>query len=657
VPENQSEKTSQVVAGNRDPNDRSHYGIPALLLALGLGSVAMLIGANWIRERLITEDIVYVRAAGEVQTRAAIAHLWVEELVTGDNVNPAEIWENIDRAQELLALIAGARDAAPLATRLLFDSEQTDEFELHSASARELFDRFETVSRERESGYASGLNVGIGSPFDVEYDALFAGLLAHLRSLENILKERLAHAERRASTIFRAMLVVWVLLVALAVVGIANHERKRREAQRALRESQAQLLQAQKMEAVGRLAGGIAHDINNHLAAITAQCELVKLAADPEDPVVPKMDAAINTATKSATLIKRLLAFSRRQPVVLQVVQVNKVLGGLESMLSRLIGEEIRLETRLTPDLWNITIDPSQLEQILLNLVVNARDAMPRGGSVRITTVNKTLSAAPARNGNGRANGNGNGNGHGHVNGHGHANGNGHAGGNGNVPRDYVVISVADTGTGIPPEIRDKIFEPFYTTKERGQGSGLGLATIDGIVRQNGGYIALESKIDEGSTFRIFLPRTFDDAGVQSDEVESEDLKVAQHDAGILLVEDNEELRESTYEILERLGYSIFTASHGDEALQLFLSHGDEIDMVVSDVIMPGMDGKQLADRLRQERPHLPILFVSGYTDEVVLDRGIDEHEFDFLAKPFSAASLVDKVELLLGSRAERTAS
>ena len=364
-----------------DPNIDSNRGwawIPASLLALGLGAVAMLTGSEWIRDNLISGRIDMVRAVGEVQTRTAIAHLWVEELVTGDDADRrSEIFENLAVSMKLMDFLLDA--SAPSANWLIEPRPDTDGQAI-TANTRDQVQRFADMSAERLDGFYAGEDVSVGSPIDIRYDKLFIEMLGSLRNMETVLKEELRLAQARANQLFRTILAVWTTLVSLAVFGIWSQERRRRLAEAALHASEAQLFQAQKMEAVGRLAGGIAHDINNLLGAITGQCELVKLRVGQET-TEERMDIILATANKSATLIRRLLAFGRQQPVVRETFDMNDSLVDLRGMLNSLVGDDIELELDLSAALWNIEMDRSQLEQIILNLTVNAREAMPSGAT------------------------------------------------------------------------------------------------------------------------------------------------------------------------------------------------------------------------------------------------------------------------------------
>ena len=287
-------------------------------------------------------------------------------------------------------------------------------------------------------------------------------------------------AERRALVVFAVLQGVWLAVVGLAAWGLQSRERHRRRAEAALLRSEAQLLQAQKMEAVGRLAGGLAHDINNYVTAITSQCELVRMKAPSGERVAQKMDLVIATAGKIAALVRRLLAFSRQQPVQPQVVDLNAVVEGLERMMRGLLGDDVQLETRLCDGLWRVEVDPSQVEQIVVNLLVNAREAMPTGGTVTIETANvgpghDDLRSSPLAR-----------------------------------PGEHVMLAVSDSGVDIPPELRGRLFEPFFTTKGGTSTSarGLGLATVYGIVQQNGGHVSVASEVAKGTAFKIYLPRT-----------------------------------------------------------------------------------------------------------------------------------------------------
>lgn len=604
----------------RDPREllskasRHWYWIPTAVLALGIASLAMLFGTNRITERLMVRDVALLSAVAEIQTDVAISHLWLEEHVSGDEVPVGEINQRIVESKERVASILGHDDGG---AGLDLETLEDPELRQRARSLRTRIDLFDGISRSRQYGLTRGEDVGIGSALDKQYDETFRLLLGDARFLEDRLRQRVELNQERSQILFRVILVAWVVIVSLAVVGMWTRERRRQLAEAALSESEAQLLQAQKMEAVGRLAGGIAHDVNNYVAAITAQCELVQRKATPGDRVSAKMASIIETAYKIASLTRRLLAFSRQLALQPEVVNLNRVVEGLEKMVRRLIGEDVHLETRLAAGLWYVKMDPAQLEQIIVNLLVNARDAMPTGGEVVLETSNlhladRDLTGLPDLR-----------------------------------PGEYVRLRVSDTGCGIAQEHVDKVFDPFFTTKQQSGNSGIGLSTVYGIVRQSGGAITVDSPPGRGATFRIYLPRCHEIPA--SESATDEEPAAAGGTETILLVEDNDELRIASRSVLESMGYQVLTAADGREALQVFRQDG-RVDLLISDVVMPGMSGKELLDRIQETHPDVRVLFVSGYTDNVILRHGIQEGEVHFLEKPFSSERLAVKIREILRS-------
>ncbi len=594
--------------------------MPVAVFALGVMSIGLLFVSNGIHDRFVARDMTLVCAIGQLQTEMAKSHLWMKEYVSGDGTNGDRIWQSLDGARKVTdAILFGGQIHGelqvdhPLKGRAL---------RTRAESIRAQIDEFEQIARERQRGYERGDDVGVGSALDMKHDDLFQGMSAEAKLLEGSIVKRVAENHGRARLLFNFILLAWVMIVGMAVTGLWTRERRRRLAEAALHRSEAQLLQAQKMEAVGRLAGGIAHDINNYLAAITAQCELIRMKSEEASKLARRMDSVIATSSKASALIKRLLAFSRRQPVQPQVVNLNRVVEGLGKMMVQPLGEDVRFETRLSPHLWNVKIDPAQLEQIIVNLLVNAREAMPTGGTVTARTARRVverddLHAQPALE-----------------------------------KGEYVELSVIDDGTGIAPEIRDKIFEPFFTTKEEAGRSGLGLATVYGIVKQNGGFIELESEVGKGTTFTILLPRC---QQAETKAIAQGALKPAQIGGleRILLVEDNDELRDSTQAVLEAMGYRVMVAANGEEALSICDNGGGEFDLLITDVVMPGMSGREVMDRLRERKKDINVIFISGYTDNVILRHGIKEGEFEFLQKPFSADSLASKIRQVMQRRVQ----
>jgi PAS domain S-box-containing protein len=388
---------------------------------------------------------------------------------------------------------------------------------------------------------------------------------------------------------------------------------------------EGQLRQAQKLESVGRLAGGVAHDFNNLLTVINGYSDFVLGALNPADPLYSQVQQIKKAGERAARLTSQLLAFSRKQVVEPKSLNLNAVVNDAHQMLQRLIGEDIELNTRLDPLLGPVMADRGQIDQVIMNLVVNARDAMPTGGKLEITTRNVELDPAmAAANPEAR-------------------------------PGKYALLSVHDTGTGIDDRTLPNIFEPFFTTKERGQGTGLGLSTAYGIIQQAGGWIDVQSELGRGATFQIYLPRA-DAASVRVAE-QQQTPEAARGGETILVVEDSDETRTLTTTILSSYGYNILEAANGTEALSVEEKYTGEIHLLLTDVIMPGMNGKELSEQLRLRRPGIRILFTSGYPADVISRRGVLEKEIAYLPKPFTPNSLAAKVrEILAGSHGCRHA-
>jgi signal transduction histidine kinase len=376
-----------------------------------------------------------------------------------------------------------------------------------------------------------------------------------------------------------------------------------------------QLRQAQKLEAVGRLAGGVAHEFNNLLTVITGYCQLILDRLDPADPQRGNAEEIKQAADRAAALTAQLLAFGRKALSAPSVLDLNALVRDSERALRSLLGQAVELVLDLGPGLGAVRLDPGQFHQVLLNLALNAREAMPQGGRLTVRTAAVTLDEADARQ---------------HPEGR---------------PGPYVLLAVTDTGRGIGADIRPHLFEPFFTTKGAGGGSGLGLATVYGIVRQSGGHIEVDSEPGRGTTFRIYLP------GVEATPPETAAAAAARGTATVLLVEDEDLVRNLVRYILQQEGFTVLEAADGLQALQLSEQHPEPIDLLVTDVLMPRMDGQELARRLRATRPHLPALFLSGYTGTPTPNRGFREGAGgNFLQKPFTPRALVHKVRELLGT-------
>ncbi|MEW5817515.1 MAG: ATP-binding protein, partial [Spirochaetota bacterium] len=495
-----------------------------------------------------------------------------------------------DRNAKDIYPLEGSGNAEMVRTKstLLIQTENFDEYE----------GRFPMLRSTFEAGYRSIMNVPLFSKGEI-----IGGLLLRSYKPFAYTDEDIRLAERIGSQIAGA---------------IANAqlytEHIQAEKERAILE--AQLRQSQKMEAIGQLAGGVAHDFNNLLTIIKGYSELSMMELKEEDPLKGNIDEIQNAADKAAGLTRQLLAFSRRQVLEAKVVDLNAVLTDLDKMLRRMIREDVELVTHLTEDLGSVKVDPGQIEQVVMNLAINARDAMVSGGKLTIETANAALDEEYARR---------------HV---------------AVIPGRYVMLSVSDTGVGMTPEVKERIFEPFFTTKEKGKGTGLGLSTVYGIVKQSGGNIWVYSELGRGTTFKIYLPRVDEPVEEIGKKAVPEELPAGNET--ILIVEDNEEVRKLAVRILEKQGYKLLIATQGNEALLLGEKHGKPIHLMLTDVVMPGMDGRELANRLKVHHPETRVLYMSGYTDDTIAHRGILEKGMNYIQKPFTVELLLRKVREVL---------
>jgi signal transduction histidine kinase len=462
---------------------RRPFLLPLTLLLVGLLSMLLMVLTRRFQEASVVGDLAALQAVGEIEAQAAIVHLWLEEFVSGDEeIALEEIARRLNRAGSLADLLTGRKvpsqvaDPASLEVNLLPMAES-----LHKSLAA-----FTEISNDRVLGVARGLDVGIGSDFDVETDRIFRRLLADVDLLQTTLRaERSAHAARDTRT-FRALLLGWTLLISATTWLLFERERRQLRAEVALRASESQLQRAQKLDAVGRLAGGLAHDIKNYLAAIRSQAELV-LRKSADEKVVGKMELVTGTVDRAAHLIDRLLAFSRRQPAARVELALNALVLNLVPVFEPTLSREVRLVLDLEPELWPIFADPAQLEQVIMNLLVNAQEAVGTAavgtaavgtaavgtaGTLRLRTRNR---------------------------------------GSALDQPGHVLLSVEDDGVGIAAEDLERIFEPFFTTKKREDGehehSGLGLATAYGIVKEHGGSLEVSSELGRGTIFEVALPR------------------------------------------------------------------------------------------------------------------------------------------------------
>jgi len=450
-----------------------------------------------------------------------------------------------------------------------------------------------------------------------------------LQALAYVIRERQPHAIEVRSYV-RAVLR-WIHLYARPeldpeggrVVGIIGAvkdvtERRRLEAEQA--KLQEQLQHAMKMEAIGRLAGGLAHDFNNLLTSIIGNVELAQLEAARAGPLADLLREVSKAAGSAADLTRRLLAFSRKQLIEPKVLSLNDLISDLERLLARIIGEDVALRFVPAPNLDPVRVDPGQFEQVIINLAVNARDAMPRGGRLTVETANAVLDEAGAASLDA-------------------------------TPGKYVMLAMTDTGTGISEEAQAHLFEPFFTTKPRGRGTGLGLASIYGAVKQAGGAVGFSTEAGKGTTFRLYLPCA-DDAGERWTRERSADSLPPGRET-VLLVEDEPTVRNLAQKILSRLGYHVLAAGDGREAIALAEQHRETIDLLFTDIVMPGMSGRDLALRMARTHPKTKVLYTSGYAAEVIGHHGVLDDGIHFIGKPYTPQELASKLRDVLGHERE----
>jgi PAS domain S-box-containing protein len=460
------------------------------------------------------------------------------------------------------------------------------------------------------------IGANVADFLDTESQAVFAAILVELAQT---LAPRLFVLKLKS----RDQAGRWIEWSGVAADGVLQAVGRdvtaEREAAQALKETEAALRQAQKMEAIGQLTGGIAHDFNNLLTGIIGAMDILRrrIAAGKYEDVHRFMDAAVTSANRAAALTHRLLAFARRQPLDPKIVDVNALVRGMEDMLRRTLGERVQMTIAIAADLWPTLTDANQLENAILNLVINARDAMPDGGALRIVTANETVTADDgSRKEQDMA------------------------------PGDYSVVSVIDTGVGMSPDVVAKVFEPFFTTKPIGQGTGLGLSMIYGFVKQSHGHARVDSAPGEGTTVRLYLPRH---AGPLA-EGDAPPMRRAPTGEGetVLLVEDDSSVRLLIGEVLRDLGYACIEASDGQSAMPILISD-TRLDLMVTDVGLPGLNGRQLAEIARQHRPGLKVLFVTGYAEHATGTEGFLEPGMAMVTKPFALDALALRIRDIIG--------
>ncbi|HEX8654042.1 MAG TPA: ATP-binding protein [Allosphingosinicella sp.] len=423
--------------------------------------------------------------------------------------------------------------------------------------------------------------------------------------------------------VLTALMMAWIAGATRLAIGryrALNRSLGRRVEQRTaeLESTQASLVQAQKMEAVGQLTGGIAHDFNNMLAIIVGNLDIARRRlAQGRGDVGRQIDSALDGARRAAALTQRLLVFARRQPLEPMVTDLNRLLGDLSELLRRTIGEQVRIEAVPAPSVWPVCVDRAQMESAVINLAINARDAMPGGGVLRIETLNMIQDEAGPEDGL--------------------------------APGDYVMVAVSDSGSGMAPEVAARAFEPFFTTKEVGRGTGLGLSQVYGFVRQSGGHVDIDSAPGAGTTIRLYLPRHEGAAATYAEAGVAEALPRGSPGEVVLVVEDEDEVRRTTVAALHELGYGVREASTGVEALAI-LASDPAITLLFTDVVMPGLDGRALAERALRQRPDLKILYTTGYAPETGPHETLPDDHPAMLRKPFGVDALARKLRDFLDS-------
>ncbi|HUE82030.1 MAG TPA: PAS domain S-box protein [Pyrinomonadaceae bacterium] len=497
---------------------------------------------------------------------------------------------------------------------VLIPPEQGDELrQIHETASRgESLDDYETL-RVRKDGNEIYLSLSISPIKDTTGRLTGASIVAR-----DITEQRLAQkALQQAHDELEVRVKERTVQLTQAVASLEKEIADRQEAEEALEKTEEQLRQSQKLEAVGRLAGGIAHDFNNLLTVIIGYSDLISSKGGLDARVTERVEEIHKAAVRASSLTRQLLAFSRKQVLKPQVLDLNELVEGLSKMLSRLIGEDVQIINSLGAGLGKVNADPGQIEQILINLAVNARDAMPDGGQITIKTANAELDQAYSDM---------------HM---------------AIKPGHYVMLAVSDTGLGMDAATRERVFEPFFTTKEVGKGTGLGLSMVYGIVKQSGGNIWVYSEPGHGATFKIYLPLITEESFVNA-PIEGTESLVTKATETILLVEDEEMVRKLARDILESRGYRVLSAQNGEEAMTLCQTHREEIQLLLTDVVMPKMNGKKAAEAIMALHPEIVVLYMSGFTDDAIVHHGVLHPGMNFIEKPFTAEVLARKVREVL---------
>lgn len=576
----------------------------------------------WLGTRYVNQAH-WVRHTLEVETR--ISEIW--SLLQDAEIGQRSFILTGDDAFLTPFLEAKAKLPDKLADLRVLVGDNSDQAKAVASALPLIGKRIEVADQTIELRRNNGFEAALAKVLDRQGLELMTDLRERFRSMrreeQNLLDAREDAADRTIATLLVAIalglfatlgaLAAWIVNTRRSAVEIANANQLLKASIAEREAAELQIRQMQKVEAIGQLTGGIAHDFNNMLAVIVSGVGLAqKRLAKGEAGAEAFLAGALDGANRAATLVKRLLAFSRQQPLAPKPIDANKFVAGISELISRAIGEAISMETILGGGLWLTHADPVQLESSLLNLCVNARDAMPEGGKLTVETANCHLDDRYSRL---------------------------HPG----VPAgQYVLIAVTDTGTGMSPEVMAKAFDPFFTTKEQSKGTGLGLSQVYGFVKQTGGHVKVYSEIGQGTTIKIYLPRYYAGEAERATEETSGERQIGGTET-ILLVEDDARVLELTAAGLRELGYTVLEARNASEAL-VQIGNGKSVDLLLTDIVMPEMNGRKLADRALELRPDLKVMFMTGFTKNAVVHNGVLDAGVHFLAKPFTLEELSKKI-------------
>lgn len=578
-----------------------------LFLGTGLVMAAMLCGMVYVfitGTRFMAMHMPLVHAIEEIKLEATTAHLWFEEIISGDRHQPIEeVWAYIDEARWYArAMLEGGENPE---TTILPLKDPELRYQIKRVLVK--LNAFKNVAEQRLSAESAA---GPGSGFDQAFDAIFSTFIAQADGVEDAIKQTIVAQQQSFKRVQALLIGSFIVLIAYLGWLFYRYSTEKWQVEVERENALLELAQTRKMEAVGLLAGGVAHDFNNLLTSICGYVEMALQKVPEDQPLHHDLTEVQKAADRATQLTRQLLLFSRTQPIQLAPVDLNHNVGELGGMLDRIIGEDIDMKMELAENIWPTQADSGGIDQMIMNLVLNSREAMPGGGQLRIRTENTTLTKADIQ---------------------------GHP-----VAREgkFVCLSIRDTGIGMDEDIQERIFDPFFTTKGPTEGTGLGLSVVHGIVQHHKGWIDVSSTPDKGTTFRVFLPA---DAAGQEVAAPSRPAPAQASGEGksVLLVEDDQSLRKFARNALNRADYEVFTAATVADALSLIKRHGEHLDLVFCDVILPDGSGIELAEQVRTLYPGMPLLLTSGYPEDLSGWERIQDKRLPFIQKPYSVADLL----------------